>query len=120
MQNETPRTVFVVQVDNSKDLSDAKKYGQLRAVFGKPRKPYDTASMVTKARRVFEDWQSGDYLLMVGDPTLCAVCMTVASEYDERVSVLSWDRESFQYIPQEWRFSDQLGFDLDDFDTADD
>ena len=58
------RTVWVVQVDNTKDMSEAKKFGQLRAVFGKPRKPYDTASMLSKARHVLKDWQSGDYLLL--------------------------------------------------------
>ena len=46
IEHGNQRTVYVVQVDNNKDLSDAKKYGALRAVFGNPRKPYDTASML--------------------------------------------------------------------------
>lgn len=119
MEQGNSRTVFVVQVDNTKDLSDAKRYGQLRAVFGKPRKPYDTAGMVARARRVLADWQPGDYLLMIGDPALCAVCMTVASEQDDRVNILSWSRDSFEYAPQEWDFG-QLGLEFDDFETAED
>ena len=119
MEYGNARTVFVVQVDNSKDLSDAKKYGQLQAVFGKPRKPYDTVSMIAKASRVLFDWQPGDHLLMIGDPALCAVCMSVASEQQDVINLLSWDRDSFQYIPQRWDFG-QMGIDFDDFETADD
>ena len=113
-------TVFVVQVDNTKDLSDAKRYGALRAVFGKPRKPYDTHKMVARARRVLGDWKSGDYLLMIGDPTLCAVCMTLVTEVQDVVNVLSWDRDSFEYVPQRWDFN-MLDSDYeDDFEPADD
>ncbi len=111
------RTVFVVQVDNNKDLSDAKKYGSLKAVFGNPRKPYDTVNMVSKARKILSEWKSGDYLLMIGDPTLCAVCMALVAEDNDIINVLSWDRNSFSYVPQRW----DLGIiNYDDFVTADD
>ena len=119
MEHGNQRTVYVVQVDNNKDLSDAKKYGALRAVFGNPRKPYDTASMLAKARRVLSEWQPGDHLLMIGDPTLCGVCLAVASEQGDIINVLSWDRNSFSYMPQRWDFG-QMGLDYDDFETADD
>jgi hypothetical protein len=119
MENGNQRTVYVVQVDKKKDLSDAKQYGSLRAVFGNPRKPYDTVSMLAKARRVLKDWQSGDYLLMIGDPTLCAVCVAVASENNDLINILSWDRDSFSYMPQRWDFG-QMGLDYDDFETAED
>lgn len=119
MQNANTQTVFVVQVDNNKDLSDARRYGQLKGVFGKPRKPYDKPAMISKARRILEDWRPGDYLLMIGDPTLCAVCMTIIGEQEDIINVLSWDRDSFQYIAQKWDFG-QLGMDFDDFETADD
>lgn len=112
MEQGNSKTVYVVQIDNNKDLSDAKKYGQLRAIFGKPRKPYNTALMLSKARKVLQDFQSGDYLLMIGDPALCAVCMTVASEQECVVNLLSWDRDTFQYVPQYWNFG-QMGISFD-------
>mgnify|MGYP000845537399 CR=1 FL=1 len=108
------KTVYVVQADSKKDLSDAKRYGHLLAVFGNPRKPYDTAEMISKARRVLSEWQEGDFLLMLGDPTLCGVCMTVASEYTDCIDILSWDRNTFCYIPQQWDFeTNQLSLGLD-------
>lgn len=117
------RTVFVVQIDNTKDISDAKRFGQLQAVFSRPRRPYDTPRMIARARRVLSQWQPGDYLLMVGDPALCAVCMAVASEYEGVINVLSWERERFAYQPQVWDFEAQpvmADATADDFDQADD
>jgi hypothetical protein len=113
------RTVFVVQVDNSKDLSDARRFGQLRAVFSRPRKPYNTRMMIAKARRVLSEWEPGDYLLMVGDPSLCAICAALVTEQDYKLNLLSWDRELFQYITHQWDFG-QNAEDYDDFATADD
>ena len=113
------RTVFVVQVDNSKDLSDARRFGQLRAIFSRPRKPYNTRMMIAKARRVLSEWEPGDYLLMVGDPSLCAICAALVTEQDYKLNLLSWDRELFQYITHQWDFG-QGAEDYDDFATADD
>lgn len=117
MTSETESTVYVVQVDHNKDLSDAKKYGRLRAVFSNLRKPYDTKQLVEKARSVLKDWNPGDYLLMIGDPTLGAVCMTTICDIEDNLNILSWDRNSFQYIPQRWDFGDQLAF---EFNPAED
>jgi hypothetical protein len=117
MQHEAgnTRTVYVVQVDNNKDLSDAKQYGALRAVFANPRKPYDTHDLLGKARCVLSNWEPGDYLLMLGDPALCAVCMSVVAENNDVINLLSWDRNTFQYLPQRWCFDSSD----DDFKMAD-
>jgi hypothetical protein len=122
MEPGNSRTVFVVQVDNNKDLSDAKRYGQLRAVFGNPRKPYDAARMLYRARLVLADYQPGDHLLMVGDPALCAVCMTIVAEHCAVINVLSWDRNNFRYAAQRWDLDGpaRLAPGDDDFPMADD
>jgi hypothetical protein len=117
MEPGNSKTVFVVQTDYHKDMSDARRYGELRAVFGHPRKPYDTAAMIEKARRVLDSYQPGDHLLMIGDPTLCAICMGVLLETQPTVNVLSWDKNSFKYIPQQWDFTEH---DYTDFSTAED
>ena len=117
MNNVNEKTVFVVQIDNNKDLSDAKRYGSLRAIFGNPKKPYNTQNMVSKARKVLKDWRNGDYLLMIGDPALCAVAMAIITELDDTVNVLSWDRNSFQYVPQYWEMFNNGNA---NYETADD
>ena len=104
METGNMRNVFVVSSDNTKDMSEARKFGKLRAVFENPKKPYDTARLISQARFVLQNFEEGDYLLMVGDPSLCAVCMAVLSETCGKINVLSWDRRYFTYINQEWDF----------------
>ena len=102
------RIVYVVMHNDSKDLSDARRYGQLRAVFLNPRKPYDPERLIETARIALADWRDGDHLLMIGDPVLCAVCMTVLSEEHSAVRTLSWDRLHLQYVSHCWDFDAAL------------
>ena len=99
------RTVFVVQ-SVQKDFSDARRYGALRSVFGSPRRPYDTDQLIGRARKVFQQYQPGDYLLMVGDPALCGVAMSVLCEKEDHVNVLSWDNNILSYRVNRWNFGD--------------
>lgn len=105
MENGNSKTVFVVCVDNTKDISDAKRFGKLRGIFSNMRKPYNTTGMIRHARSILKDWRPGDYLLFMGDPVLCAVAMIVVAEYDDTVNVLQWDRLGFQYVPDSWNFN---------------
>ena len=98
------RTVFVVNADSTKDLSEARKFGKLRAVFDNPRKPYDTKKLMSQARFVLQNFEDGDYLLMIGDPALCAIATSVVSEQYGKINTLSWDRRHFTYTRQEWNF----------------
>ena len=102
-------TVYVVMSNDNKDLSDARRFGALRAVFLNPRKPYDTDKLVATARAALSQWQRGDYLLMIGDPVLCGVCMAVLAESHGAVSTLSWDRLHIQYTAQTWEFDGHAG-----------
>jgi len=106
MESGNSKTVFVVQIDHNKDLSDAKKYGELRAVFSNPKKPYNTDALLSMGRKVLADYRFGDYILMLGDPALCAVCVTLAAEVHGSVNILSWDRNTFKYAEQTWYFQD--------------
>jgi hypothetical protein len=106
MSDNTERTVWVVYADPRKNLRDAERFGSLKEVFSSVGKTYNTPAMLDHARRVLQDWQPGDMLLMVGDPTLCAVCMTVVFEIDPFITLLRWDRDYFRYIPQQWDFTE--------------
>lgn len=102
------RTVFVAHANDRKDLKAAEQYGRLRDVFSNVGRSYNTPRMIEHARRVLSDWQPGDHLLMIGDPTLCGICIAVAAEFDAVVNTLSWDRNEFQYISRRWDFSPEL------------
>ena len=97
-------TVYIVQGNQNKDISEARKFGDLQAVFVNPQKPYDTDKLLEEARSVLDKWEDGDHLLMLGDPALCAIAAVVASETTSALSVLSWERSRFTYSAQEWDF----------------
>lgn len=103
MSNE--RTVFVAHANERKDLKAAEQFGRLKDVFGNVGRTYNTPKMIEHARRVLEDWEPGDHILLIGDPGLCGVVIAVALERDEVINTLSWDRNTYQYISRRWDFS---------------
>lgn len=103
-QNEQRDTVYIVQYDAHKDFSNAGRYGRLRYVFVNVGWPYKTGELIQQARNALREWQPGDYLLMVGDPTLCGVAMTVVAEQCGTLDVLRWDKLDRHYTPQRWDF----------------
>jgi hypothetical protein len=103
MQNE--RTVYVAHVNERKDLKAAEHFGRLLDVFSGVGRNYNTPRMIEHARRVLSNWQPGDSILMIGDPALCGICIAVASEFDDVITTLSWDRNEFVYIPRRWDLS---------------
>lgn len=96
--------VYVSDKPGNKDISDAKRFGTLKGVFTNTRKPYDANALIEQAHKSLKNFSDNDYLLMIGDPTLSALCMTVASEYCDRILTLSWDRLDFNYKETEWNF----------------
>ncbi len=104
MQPGNKSSVYVVQNDTRKDLTDAERFGQIKEVFGNVARTYNTPRMLEHARRVLANWQPGDSLLMMGDPALCGVAIAVAAEFDNVVNVLSWDKHDYQYVMRTWDF----------------
>jgi len=105
MSNE--KQVFVVYNDTRKNMSAAEKFGKLKDVYSSVGRVYNGDKLIEHARRVLDNWQPGDYLLLVGDPTLCGICMAVALESEEEINVLRWDRVNFDYVPLRLNFSYQ-------------
>ena len=104
----TPKgpTVYIVYNDRRKDLSAAEKFGQLRDMFY-GRVNYERA--VEHARKMLHDFNAEtDYLLVIGDPALVGVVMSVALEYanDESITVLRWNRDELEYMPQTFNFAE--------------
>lgn len=99
------RTVWVVQNDTRKDFNEARQYGELKSLFpGNPGR-YDGDKFVTYVRDKLEkSYQPGDYILVVGDPTLVAIVCAVALELDGTLTLLRWDREKYTYKPFEVNF----------------
>lgn len=104
MDNSNQKTVFVVFNDTRKDMSKAERFGRLKDVFSSVGRNYNADALIAHARHVLEKADKGDCLLLVGDPTLCGICMTVLSEYQDAFEVLRWDRDRFDYFPLMLKF----------------
>jgi len=100
-------TVYVVYNDSRKNMTAAEKFGKLKDVYSSVGRVYNGDKLIEHARRVLDNWQPGDYLLLVGDPTLCGICMAVALESEEEINVLRWDRVNFDYVPLKLNFAYQ-------------
>lgn len=99
MKQQRPPVVWIVQNDIRKDFSQAESFGTLAEIFYGTSDVTEPDKLVEHARRLMRNWEPGDYLLMVGDPSLCALCLAIALEYDPtgRVTLLRWDRIKRDY-----------------------
>jgi len=96
--------VWIVFNDRRKDFSRAEEFGELKDVYSSMGRNYNGPALIEYARHVLSQAKDGDYLLVVGDPTLCGICTAIMSEFVEKVNILRWNREAFKYEPLELDF----------------
>lgn len=97
--------VWITFNDRRKNFSAAEEYGELREVFSSVGKQYNPVALIEHARRVLDKVEEGDSLLVVGDPTLVAICTVVMCEVlDGKAKLLRWDRDNLRYSPVELDF----------------
>ena len=90
-------TVWLVHVDKRRDYSAADEHGNVREVFSSIGRDFDPYAAIEHAKRVFQEYQEGDYIVMSGDPTLCSICVAVVAEMWGLCSVLRWDKNKLKY-----------------------
>ena len=95
--NLEPAVVWVIDNTQRKTIKDAARFGQIEHVFTDVQ--YDDP--VAYARDVLKDFQEGDYLCMIGDPKLSAVCVGVLAQNNpgNEIKLLQFDSRTFQYFP---------------------
>lgn len=99
--------VYIVQAHNNKDMSDARRHGELHVLYPSHiHRPYDTDHLTNVAHTQLRDFCEDDFLLLLGDPAICGMVTKVASEYSEIVRMLSWNRIKQEYHEVTWDFAD--------------
>ena len=93
----------------TRDVSIARKFGELRFVFPAGRLASDEDYLVRTAREKLRDFTSKDYLLLSGDTAAIAIAYHAAAqqlEDDEtHIKILLWDKRLEDYYelrPQVW------------------
>lgn len=80
-------------------IHEAEKFGEIRYVFENKHHAYAPERAADHAREQLEDFRPGDYLLIVGNQTLSALCFgLVASRYGT-VMALHWSNRDEEYVP---------------------
>ncbi len=109
MSEESPErpNVWVIYDDGRKDTEIAGKYGRLRNMF---TGFVHWDMVVYQTRKMFQNrYKQGDYLVIVGDPKLVAIVVTVAEKYfseDGTVNLLCWSKKEQEYFPETYKFPD--------------
>lgn len=90
-------TVWLVNADRRRDYSAAEAYGTVKELFSSINRDFDPKAAIAHARRVITKMQPEDYLVMTGDPALCAISVAVAAEYMGGCKILRWDKNKLNY-----------------------
>ena len=91
------RTVWLVHSDRRRDYSAAEAYGEVKEIFSSVNRDFDPAGAIEHARRALVKMAHDDYLVMTGDPALCAICVTVAAEFHGGCNIMRWDKNKLSY-----------------------
>lgn len=103
-------TVFVVQRQlkydkEKKELSPkfptinkAEIFGELEDVLSPSAHPFDSESVLGDIHECLSRFSDDDYLLLIGNPILIGMCVTVAAYYnDGKVKMLQWSGRHLKY-----------------------
>jgi len=102
--NPNRKIAWLVFEDKKRDYSAAEHFGDIRVVYPSVGRDFIPSAAVAHARRVLGKMEPDDYLVMSGDPSLCAICVTVAVERFGYANVLRWDRNYLKYTPMTLSF----------------
>jgi hypothetical protein len=93
--------VYVVQEDPKKNLSPAMKFGEIVILCPFGQVNFDPSEIIETVGDKLEHFNAEeDYLLLVGDPTLIAICSALTGLYTSGIfKVLKWDRQEHIYYP---------------------
>ena len=104
-------TVYVVQENPKVDIISATKYGELIPLANPTEQLHlNPSRIISQFKRKLTKFSDNDYLLLLGDPALIGVAVTVASDVNNgKVSVLKWDRIEKMYYPVKLSFRGGIG-----------
>ena len=95
-------TVYIPQVMDY-NVRSAEKFGDLKIMLP-DRKQMILASgpLTFELQKHLKDFNDNDYLLLIGDPAIIAVCGALAAKVNNgKFKVLKWDRNEKKYYDLE-------------------
>jgi len=81
------------------DVSSAKVYGDLYEILSPTASPFRPSAVLPDIKRELSFFADDDYLLLIGNPVLIGICLSVAAQANGgRVKVLQWSGKESKYI----------------------
>ena len=85
------------------NIMGALKYGKLKVLLKEDTQiVLSPGPIVFELRRLLKDYNSNDYLLLSGDPSVIGIAVAIVSDINNgRFNLLKWDRQEKVYCPLE-------------------
>ena len=85
------------------DITSAQKYGKLKVLLKEYTNIiFSPGPIVFELRRLLKNYNSNDYLLLSGDPSVIGLACAIVSDINNgRFNLLKWDRQEKVYYPLE-------------------
>ena len=85
------------------NIMGAQKYGKLKVLLKENTQIIlSPGPVIFELRRLLKNYNSNDYLLLSGDPSVIGLACTIASDINNgRFNLLKWDRKEKVYYPLE-------------------
>jgi len=95
-------TVYIPQVMDY-NVRSAEKFGELKVMLPDRKQMVLSSGPITfKLQQEMKDFSDDDYLLLIGDPAIIAVCGAIAADINNgKFKVLKWDRNDKIYYDLE-------------------
>ena len=95
-------TVYVLQ-EMGRNVRSAEKFGDLKVMLPDNKQMILASGPLTfKLKQELKEFSDDDYLLLIGDPAIIAVCGAIAAKNNGgRFKVLKWDRNDKRYYDLE-------------------
>ena len=95
-------TVYVLQ-EMGRNIRSAEKFGELKVCLPDNKQIIlSSGPLAFRLQQTLKDFNDNDYLLLIGDPAIIAVCGAIAAEVNSgRFKVLKWDRNDKRYYDLE-------------------
>ena len=95
-------TVYIPQVMDY-NVRSAEKFGDLKVMLPDNKQMILASGPITfKLKQELKDFSDNDYLLLIGDPAIIAICGALAAKVNNgKFKVLKWDRNEKKYYDLE-------------------
>ena len=114
---EKSANVFICQAVKGLNLLPASDFGKPKYLYDGPAINFNVSTVIRQIQKNLQGAQSGDYIVLVGDPVLMGLCsIEIYEATDGNFKFLKWDKQTNKYYPIVIDYSGVPAYDLENVD----